>query len=215
VPRLTPEADRRRVAQMWQFELAVSQSHGWQGNVAGLDEAGRGPLAGPVVAAAVILPVGLYLPRLNDSKALSPAARADLATAIRDHAIGWAIAETSPAEIDQTNILVASHAAMRRALAGLAIEAAAAVVDGLPVSGLGWAHAAIPQGDAKCPSIAAASILAKCHRDEQMAAMDAVYPGYGFAQHKGYPTPEHVAALGRLGPCPIHRLSFRWRHLLP
>jgi ribonuclease HII len=200
---------------MWEFELAVSQSHAWQGNVAGLDEAGRGPLAGPVVAAAVVLPRGLYLPRLNDSKALSSAARADLATAIRTQAIGWAIAETSPAEIDQTNILAATHTAMRRAVAGLAIAVAGVVVDGLPVRSLGCAHAAIPKGDAKCPSIAAASILAKCHRDEQMAALDSVYPGYGFAQHKGYPTPEHVAALGRLGPCPIHRVSFRWRHLLP
>ena len=215
MPRLTPEADRRRVGLMWEFELAVSQSHAWQGNVAGLDEAGRGPLAGPVVAAAVVLPRGLYLPRLNDSKALSSAARADLATAIRTQAVGWAIAETSPAEIDQTNILAATHTAMRRALAGLAIAVAGVVVDGLPVRSLGWAHAAIPKGDAKCPSIAAASILAKCHRDEQMAALDSVYPGYGFAQHKGYPTPEHVAALGRLGPCPIHRISFRWRHLLP
>lgn len=201
---------------MWEYELTLIAGHGWQGRIAGIDEAGRGPLAGPVVAAAVILPPRLYLPRLDDSKALSPKVREHLAAGIKANATAWAVAEVSAAEIDRDNILVASQHAMRRALAAIMpYGIAAALVDGRAVPGLACAHTAIVRGDSLSPSIAAASVLAKAHRDSVMCALDVQYPGYGFAEHKGYPTAAHVAALGRLGPCPVHRSSFRWRHLLP
>jgi len=210
--RLSADADRVRIATMWERELELAGRRGWMQGVAGVDEAGRGPLAGPVVAAAVILPLRAYLPRLNDSKALSPTARESLAAQIRQVAEAWAIGEASVAEIDQLNILRASHLAMRRALSALPVPALAALIDGLPVPGLGWPHLAVVRGDSLGPSISAASILAKQHRDQLMVELDCAYPGYGLARHKGYPTPEHIETLGRLGPCPVHRRSFHWQH---
>ncbi len=186
-------------------------------SVAGVDEAGRGPLAGPVVAAAVILPVrwseaGSPDPEfadLNDSKQLDAAAREVFFQRLVSHpeirfALGWADAE----EIDRLNILRATHQAMQRAVAALQPPPDHVLVDGRPVPGLPVPHTALVQGDARSYSIAAASILAKVTRDRFMKELDRQYPVYGFAQHKGYPTPGHLAALAQWGPCPAHRRSF-------
>lgn len=178
--------------------------------VAGVDEAGRGPLAGAVVAAAAILPPGFVLPGLNDSKQLSAAQRETLAAQLQAQpGVVWALGECSPTEIDRLNILRATWLAMRRACLALPAPPALFVVDGLPVQGLPGPSLAIVKGDAKCAAIAAASILAKVHRDHQMEAADREFPQYGFAQHKGYGTAEHLEALRRHGPCPLHRRSFR------
>lgn len=180
--------------------------------MAGADEAGRGPLAGPVVAAAVILPPDFpphRLPGCDDSKRLAPGVREALVPQIQASALAWAVAEVSVAEIDALNIAQASFEAMRRALAALAPAPAHVLVDGLPNPRLIWPQTAIIAGDGLSLSIAAASILAKVHRDRLMRALDARYPGYGFAAHKGYPTAQHRRALVTLGPCPEHRRSFR------
>ena len=177
--------------------------------MAGVDEAGRGPLAGPVVAAAVVVPDGWSLPGLNDSKKLTPARREALVEAIQSTSLAWAIGEASEEEIDRVNILQATFLAMRRALEGLALAPQAVVVDGNRIIP-GWAgpQMAVVEGDGKIASIAAASILAKTHRDAGMRELDQKWPGYGFAIHMGYPTPSHLQALDRLGPCPIHRRTF-------
>ena len=177
--------------------------------VAGVDEAGRGPLAGPVVAAAVVLDPARPVPGLRDSKVLSPARREMLARHILDQALGWCVAWADVEEIDRMNILRASLEAMRRAACGLEPVPGRILVDGntLP-QGLPAPAVAVTGGDARVPEISAASILAKVARDRMLRALDARYPGYGFARHKGYPTPEHLAALGRLGPTPQHRRSF-------
>ncbi len=189
----------------WEFRL---RTEGWK-IIAGVDEAGRGPLAGPVVAAAVVLPHPLELEGLRDSKCLKEAQRDRLYASIVGAAECWAVAAVEPDEIDRVNILRATHLAMARALAQLANSPCGALVDGLPVRGLPCPHRAIVKGDACCMSIAAASILAKVTRDRLMTALDEQYPGYGFARHKGYPTPDHLAALRELGPSPCHRRSFR------
>ncbi|MDE2296213.1 MAG: ribonuclease HII [Gammaproteobacteria bacterium] len=181
--------------------------------VAGVDEAGRGPLAGPVVAAAVILPRGRGPRGIADSKTLAQAQRQRLAAAIRRSALGFGIGWADPAEIDALDILQATHLAMRRAVLALAVLPRRLRVDGdrLPeLGGLGGPveAVAIVRGDATDRAIGAASILAKTARDEYMARADAWYPAYGFAQHKGYPTAAHRRALARLGPCPLHRRSF-------
>lgn len=185
---------------------------GWS-RVAGVDEAGRGPLAGPVVAAAVVLPAPELAPSslfaLRDSKALSEAARERLYGEIVAVAIGWAVAAVEPEEIDRVNILRATHLAMARALAALEPVAEHALVDGLPVRDLPCPHRAIVRGDALCVSIAAASILAKVTRDRQMRELDLRHPGYGLARHKGYGTAVHLRALRELGPSPCHRRTFR------
>lgn len=179
---------------------------------AGVDEAGRGPLAGPVVAAAVILPAGFEADRdlatLDDSKKLSAKRRDILAQAIRAQCqVGVGLSE--PAEIDQLNILHATMAAMTRALADLPSNPQFALIDGNRVPArLPCEARAIVGGDASEPAIAAASIIAKTVRDRLMVEADAQFPGYGFAGHKGYPSASHKAALSRLGPCPIHRLSY-------
>jgi ribonuclease HII len=178
--------------------------------VAGLDEAGRGPLAGPVVAAAVVAPDGWSLEGLDDSKKLTARRRESLAVAIRAcpdlvWAVGWATAE----EIDRINILQASFLAMRRALEGLSSPPASLAVDGnRRVSKVDLPQLPVVKGDGKILSIAAASILAKTERDAWMVAQEASFPGYGFSIHKGYPTPLHLEALERLGPCSLHRRSF-------
>lgn len=177
--------------------------------VAGVDEAGRGPLAGPVVAAAVVLPPRIRIKGLNDSKQVAAEERERLYREITRRALTWAVASVDVEQIDALNILRATHLAMARALEGLSIAPHHALVDGLPVQGLPCDHTAVVDGDAHCISIAAASIIAKVTRDRLMRELDAVHPGYGFARHKGYSTPEHYEALDRLGPCPIHRRSFR------
>jgi ribonuclease HII len=184
--------------------------------LAGVDEAGRGPLAGPVLAAAVIFPVewilgGLPAPlqKINDSKQLSAGARETLrAELISRPEIHWAVARVDAPVIDQINILQATHRAMNLALEQLRPPPHHALVDGLPVKSLRFPHTAIVSGDALSWSIAAASILAKVSRDRLMADYDREYPGYGFAGHKGYGTAAHIAALKTLGACPIHRRSF-------
>ncbi len=177
--------------------------------VCGIDEAGRGPLAGPVVAAAVVLPPGLALPGLNDSKKLTARRREALYTQLREDArvlIGVGMAEA--AEIDRLNILRATHAAMARAVAALPTAVDFCLIDGLPVPQFPLPQRALVKGDARCLSIAAASIVAKVTRDRLMQDLAQQYPGYGFEKHAGYGTAAHLAALRRLGPCPEHRRSF-------
>jgi len=176
--------------------------------LAGVDEVGRGPLVGPVVAAAVILDPTRPIDGLNDSKVLSAARRGALAEAIRSRALAFAVADASAAEVDALNIYHATHLAMRRAIDALAPAAEYLLVDGNRLPGHHVPGQAVVKGDARHPAIAAASILAKVARDAGMVALDAQYPDYGFARHKGYPTPEHLAALARLGPLPEHRRSF-------
>ena len=176
--------------------------------VAGVDEAGRGPLAGAVFAAAVILDPRHPLEGLDDSKKLTAPRREALAHEIRARAVAWSVAQASVEEIDQFNILQASLLAMRRAVAALASRPALVLVDGNRCPQ--WEHAsvAIVGGDAIAPPIMAASVLAKVARDASMVRLEQEFPGYGFAVHKGYPTAAHVAALQRLGPCAAHRHSF-------
>jgi ribonuclease HII len=183
---------------------------GWDqpGLVAGVDEAGRGPLAGPVVAAAVILDDLRRIPGLADSKVLTAGRREQLAEQIRAHALCCALGSASVEEIDRLNILQASLLAMQRAVDGLRLRPRRVVVDGNRVPTLAMPVAAIVKGDAKVGAISAASILAKVERDRLCQDLHARYGDYGFARHKGYPTPEHLAALRRLGPCEAHRRSF-------
>ena len=178
------------------------------GIVCGIDEAGRGPLAGPVCAAAVILPPDWEPAGLNDSKKLSPAQRDALYDEITQKAIGWSVAYASEAEIDEVNILQATFLAMRRALAGLSTKPDFALVDGNRDPILGIPTRCEIKGDGRYGCIAAASVLAKVSRDRLMEEMDRVYPQYGFLRHKGYPTKAHYEALAQFGPCPIHRRSF-------
>ncbi len=181
--------------------------------ICGIDEAGRGPLAGPVVAAAAVLPPGYALPGLNDSKKLTAKRREALyGQLMADDAVRCSVASASVEEIDRLNILRATHLAMRRAAEGLAAGGAAAadfcLIDGLPVPGFPFASRSIVKGDALCLSIAAASILAKVARDSMMLELDAQYPQYGFARHMGYGTRAHLEALRRHGATPQHRRSF-------
>lgn len=176
--------------------------------LAGVDEVGRGPLVGPVVAAAVILDPARPIEGLNDSKALTARRREALATDIRERAMAFAVAEASAAEVDALNVFHATHLAMRRAIDALAPVAEYLLVDGNRLPGHHVPGQAVVKGDARHPAIAAASILAKVERDAGMVALDAQYPEYGFARHKGYPTREHLAVLERLGPLPEHRRSF-------
>lgn len=176
--------------------------------LAGVDEVGRGPLAGAVVAAAVILDPCRPVEGLGDSKALSEKRRLELDSLIRERALAFAVAQASPAEIDELNIYHATHLAMRRAIDALAVAAEYLLVDGNCLPRHHLPGQAVVKGDARHPAIGAASILAKVARDAQMVALDARYPEYGFARHKGYPTPEHLAALARLGPLAEHRRSF-------
>ena len=176
--------------------------------VCGCDEAGRGPLAGPVVAAAVILPRGCEIPGLNDSKKLSEKKREALFDVICETATAYAIAEASAEEIDEINILNASMLAMRRAVEALGTPADFALIDGNTSRGFAIPTQTVVGGDAKSPSIAAASILAKVTRDRMCADMDAEYPEYGFAKHKGYPTKAHMDAVRVHGPSAIHRKTF-------
>jgi ribonuclease HII len=177
--------------------------------IAGVDEAGRGPLAGPVVIAAVILDPARPIAGLADSKTLGAARREALDAQIRERALAFSVVEIGVADIDRLNILQATLLGMARALAALAPAPQLALIDGNRLPGdLCCAARAIVDGDATEPVIGAASILAKVARDRILCELDAIHPGYGFARHKGYPTPEHFAALERLGPCAAHRRSF-------
>jgi len=190
-------------------QLDFSQlGHQAGGLIAGVDEVGRGPLAGPVLAAAVILDPDRPIVGLADSKTLSAARREQLADAIRNNALDWVIGRAEVEEIDHINILRASLLAMQRCLDSLKLRPALVLVDGNHCPDTGYPVRAVAGGDRTVASIAAASIIAKVARDREMVELDQCYPGYGFAQHKGYPTPSHLAALSRLGVCPIHRRSF-------
>ena len=175
--------------------------------ICGVDEAGRGPLSGPVVAAACILPAGCEIPGLNDSKKLTPKQRDRLFDTVREVAVAYSVGQASPEEIDELNILKATHLAMHRAVAALE-KVEYVLVDGLPVPGFPCPCENMVKGDARCASIAAASIVAKVCRDELMEKADLEFPGYGFALHKGYGTRAHLEALRKLGVSPIHRRSF-------
>jgi ribonuclease HII len=198
--------NNKRAASLPAQQIAFS----WDlpGLMAGVDEAGRGPLAGPVVAAAVILDEMRPIAGLNDSKKLSPARREKLFDEIRAKALCCSVAQASVHEIDEINILQATLLAMRRAVEGLRLRPAKVLVDGNRLPVLDVLAEAIVQGDAKVPAISAASILAKVTRDRWCVELDARYPQYGFANHKGYGTAEHLAALREFGACPEHRRSF-------
>lgn len=176
--------------------------------VCGCDEAGRGPLCGPVVAAAVILPTDTVIEGLDDSKKLTEKKREKLFDVIKETAIAYAIAEATPEEIDEINILNASMLAMRRAVEMLSVKADFALIDGNHSRGFDIPTEAVVKGDSKSYSIAAASILAKVTRDRGCAELDGQFPLYGIAKHKGYPTKEHMDAVRQYGPSPIHRRSF-------
>lgn len=200
------ERETHRLEQMLTFE----RRH-WRGDVArvaGVDEVGVGPLAGPVVAAAVILPVDMTVPGIDDSKRLTRQKRQQLDEFIRRHAVAISIGRCSPKEIDAVNILQASRIAMQRAVDELDPTAQHLLVDARQVPGVRMQQTALVHGDRRSQSIAAASIVAKVYRDALMSGMANDYPGYGFERHAGYGTQAHMAALRALGPSPIHRLSF-------
>ena len=177
--------------------------------IAGVDEAGRGPLAGPVVAAAVILPTGIDLPGLRDSKRLTPEVREALDSRIRAQAVSLAVREAGPRQIERQVILAASLWAMARAIRDLTPPPQMVLVDGHQPVPLTYPQQPVIKGDDRCPSIAAASVVANVHRDRLMAAYHRRYPQYNFARHKGYPTPEHLEALRCWGPCALHRRTFQ------
>ena len=177
-------------------------------SIAGVDEVGRGPLFGPVVAAAVMLAPGYRFNGLTDSKQLTAKKRNELDVEIRANAVCWAIAEVDAETIDRINIRQASLMAMRRAVGQLAISPDYLLIDGIDTIDWPCPQQSVIQGDSLSLSIAAASVLAKVHRDRMLVALDSQFPGYGLASHKGYAAPEHLAALARLGPTPLHRKSF-------
>ena len=190
------------------FELETQKIAEGYPIVCGCDEAGRGPLCGPVVAAAVILPVGIVIPGLDDSKKLTEKKREALYDIIIDRAIAFGIAEATPHEIDEINILNASMLAMQRAIDKLTVHPDCALIDGNCNRGFSLPAFPVVKGDSKSMSIAAASILAKVTRDRMCADLDLEYPEYGIAKHKGYPTKDHMDAVRLYGPSPIHRKSF-------
>ncbi len=191
---------------LWEIENEIC-AEGFT-TVCGVDEAGRGPLAGPVCAAAVILPRGTEIPGLDDSKKLSEKKRELLFPQIQEKALAWSVAFATVEEIEELNILRATFLAMNRAIEGLAIRPDLALIDGNQNRDIRMPSRCIVHGDARCASIAAASILAKVSRDRLMAELAEKYPEYGFAQHKGYGTKAHMEAIRRYGPSPVHRLSF-------
>jgi ribonuclease HII len=178
--------------------------------ICGVDEAGRGPLAGPVVAAAVILSADLDKDGIKDSKKLSPSERETLKNRIESSSSKWAVGVVGPETVDEINILQATFLAMRKAVKKLSIAPDLVLVDGrFEIPKLNIRQRAVIKGDSREISIAAASILAKTHRDRLMIGIEKKFPGYGFSRHKGYPTKDHIAKLEKLGPCPVHRKSFR------
>ncbi len=204
--RFENRAEGQRLRRLLRYEAAL-----WDRgvlHVAGVDEAGMSPLAGPVSAAAVIFLPGARIPGIDDSKKLCAAERERLAAEIKRSAVAWSVAFAEVAEIDTINIYWASQLAIKRAVAGLMVRPAHMLIDGRRVKDIGIDQQAIIGGDAKSLTIAAASILAKTARDALMQHLHARHPGYGFAKHKGYGVPEHLDALKKLGPCPLHRSSF-------
>lgn len=199
-----PSAPYRYEAQAWRSGVA---------RVAGLDEAGRGPLAGPVVAAAVVIAPERRIRRLADSKLLTPERREALYAAILERALAVGVGVVDHETIDRVNILEATRRAMLEALRGLSLTPDLVITDFVALPGLPCPQRNLVDGDARCASVAAASIVAKVTRDRLMLEADRKFPEYGFARHKGYATPDHLAALDRHGPCPIHRRSFSgvWR----
>lgn len=191
---------------LWEIEHRARQQ-GYE-LICGVDEAGRGPLAGPVCAAAVILPWDLEIPGLNDSKKLTDARRRELFPIIQEKALAYGIAFASPQEIDEINILQATFLAMERALSQLSVKPDLALIDGNRSRDFSLPVETVIKGDARSANIAAASILAKVTRDDYMIEQSKIYPAYGFEVHKGYGTKRHYAALEEFGPCPIHRASF-------
>ncbi|MBQ5608524.1 MAG: ribonuclease HII [Oscillospiraceae bacterium] len=191
---------------MWEFE----QKHFDEGYrlICGVDEAGRGPLAGPVCAAAVILPANIDIPGLNDSKKLTDRKRRELFPIICEKAVAYGIAFADHKEIDEINILQATYLAMERAIAKLTVKPEFALIDGNRAKDFGLPIETVVGGDGRSASIAAASILAKVTRDDYMLEMANIYPQYGFEIHKGYGTKTHYEALAENGPCPIHRMTF-------
>ncbi len=202
------EAEAARVALMRAFENEICAPYLAGGLVCGVDEAGRGPLAGPVAAGAVILPPDHDLLYLNDSKKVTPKRRDLLYDQIREEALAYAVVMVGPEEIDRVNILQATYEAMRRAVASLDPRPAVLVNDAVTIPGISLPQVPVVKGDARCISIAAASILAKVTRDRYMLELDKAYPAYGFASHKGYGTRQHIEALKAYGPCPAHRRTF-------
>ncbi|MBW2415295.1 MAG: ribonuclease HII [Deltaproteobacteria bacterium] len=200
------EAERRRVEVLWREERMLRPAGSCR--TAGVDEVGMGPLAGPVVAAAVILPEGAHFDGLRDSKRLTPAARARLAAEVRSVARSVSIGVTSRVEIDRINIYQAGLLAMRRAVLGLRPGADGLLVDARRIPDLKLPQRAVIGGDDRVASISAASIVAKVYRDTLMCELDSIHPGYGFAHNRGYGTAEHLEALQRLGPSSAHRRSF-------
>lgn len=198
------ERELQRLEEMGRYE----REYAGLGPICGVDEAGRGPLAGPVAAGAVILPADVRILRLNDSKKLSPKVRDELFDEIKEKAIAWNVAVVSPARIDEMNILQATYEAMREAIDGLSTAPGVLLNDAVSIPGISIRQVPIIKGDAKSISIAAASILAKVTRDRMMEEYGRVYPEYGFEKHKGYGTAAHMDAIRRLGPCPIHRRTF-------
>lgn len=194
------------MTDMWKIE----QGHFDAGVklICGVDEAGRGPLAGPVCAAAVILPPNIEIPGLNDSKKLSDKKRRELYPVIKEQAIAYGIAFADQKEIDEINILQATYLAMERAIGQLSVKPELALIDGNRAKDFGLPVETVVHGDSLSASIAAASVLAKVTRDDYMLKMAEEYPGYDFEIHKGYGTKAHYAALTKLGPCPIHRMTF-------
>ena len=198
------EAERMRVENMLVFE----KENGIYANICGIDEAGRGPLAGPVVAAAVVLPKDARILYVNDSKQLSEKKREELYDVIMKEAISVGVGIASPARIDEINILQADYEAMRDAVSKLSVQPDLLLNDAVIIPGLNMKQISIIKGDAKSLSIAAASIIAKVTRDRMMYEYDRLYPEYGFASNKGYGSQTHIVALKEYGPCPIHRNTF-------
>jgi ribonuclease HII len=206
--RNTTQNERRRLQRLHRYEEAA-RGQGFL-LIGGIDEVGRGPLAGPVVAACVVTAGPLMLRGLNDSKQVTPERRAELAIEICARATAWAIGEASVAEIDQLNIYWASVLAMERALAALTCQPQYLLTDAVRIKSFAGPQLPVIKGDAKCATVAAASIVAKVHRDALLVELDRHFPQYGFADHKGYATQQHIAALGAHGPCVHHRRGF-WR----
>ncbi|GAC1399043.1 MAG: ribonuclease HII [Vulcanimicrobiaceae bacterium] len=204
--RLARERERRRLVRLHAYERdAHAAGHRFVG---GVDEVGRGPLAGPVVAACVVIDGPLMLTGLDDSKRVVPERREELARDIRARAVAWAVGEASVAEIEALNIYWASVLAMERAIAALATAPHFLITDAVRIRSYAGAQLPVIKGDAKCASVAAASILAKVHRDGLCVELDRLHPEYGFAMHKGYATPQHIAAIAQHGPCAHHRRGF-------
>ncbi len=198
------QAEKERLDAMMEYERQYKECE----YICGIDEAGRGPLAGPVVASAVILPKDCYITYLNDSKKVSEKRRELLFDEIREKAVAVGVGIVSPALIDEINILQATYVAMRNAIEDMGIKPDIILADAVKIPEVDIPQVSIIKGDAKSVSIAAASIIAKVTRDRMMADYDSLYPEYGFAKHKGYGTKQHMEALRSVGPCPIHRASF-------